>query len=113
MLSYASTLSSGDFFRRTRLAIFPGSMVPICESSLNSLALLIVAARKISLRDKPAFCLPEIIQHPAINHCQVDKRGIAEVEIGTRKLFEIFLDDCRLGFSLTKAHLRPHSRNRS
>ena len=55
MLSYASTLSSGDFFSRTRFAIFPGSIVPSCESSLNSRALLMVAALKIWARDSPAF----------------------------------------------------------
>ena len=33
MLSYASMLSSGDFFSRTRLAIFPGSIVPTCHRS--------------------------------------------------------------------------------
>ena len=32
MLSYASTLSNGDSLSETRLAIFPGSMVPSCES---------------------------------------------------------------------------------
>jgi hypothetical protein len=31
MLSYASTLSNDDFFSRTRLAIFPGSMDQIVE----------------------------------------------------------------------------------
>lgn len=32
MLSYASIVSNGFFFISTRLATFPGSMVPICES---------------------------------------------------------------------------------
>jgi hypothetical protein len=38
MLSYASALCIGDFLSRMRLAIFPGSTVPSCESNLNSRA---------------------------------------------------------------------------
>jgi len=57
--------------------------------------------------------MSEVVQHAAIDHGQVDERGIAEVEVGTRKLFEVFLDPRRFGFGRTKAHLNPHSRNRS
>ena len=54
MLLYASMLCRGDRARRTRFAILPGSMVPICDSSLNARALLIVAARKICSSERPA-----------------------------------------------------------
>src|SRR5271170_1754586 len=55
IVSYASTPSSGDFFNSTRFAILPGSIVPSCASSLNSCALLIVAALNICANDNPAL----------------------------------------------------------
>src|SRR5580704_6717047 len=57
--------------------------------------------------------LPEVVQYLAIEHGQVDERGIAEVKVGTRKLFDVFLYPSWFGFGWTKAHLWPRSRNRS
>src|SRR6266404_8354994 len=57
--------------------------------------------------------MSEVVQHPAIDHGRVDERGITEVKVGTRKLFEVFLGPRRFGFGRTKVHLRPHSRNGS
>ena len=37
---------------------------------------------------------------------------MAEVKVGPRKLFEVFLDRCGFGLGRTKVHLRPHSENR-
>src|SRR5437773_105697 len=87
MVSHASTLSNGDCFSRTRFAIFPGSIVPSCELSLDSRALLIVAALKICSRDNPALLqllhlqIPVQARQISIGRCRRSVRAKEEVGI--------------------------------
>src|SRR5271165_3778043 len=57
--------------------------------------------------------LPELIQHSALDHCQINQRGVTEVQVGTRELLEVFTVHHRLGCVRTKAHLELHAGNRS
>ena len=68
-----------------RLAIFPGSIVPSCDSKLNSRALLILAALKICIRDIPAFCNCFISRYP-FTPGRFPYVGLEGVSVAKRKL---------------------------
>src|SRR5271157_5515203 len=62
--------------------------------------------------------LPEVVQGLAINHRQIDERGVTEVKIGTRQLLEVFLREVFLDHprpvdTRTSTHFQLHAGHRS